>query len=533
VNHAADNRESQDRVTLLGGLLFAVVATGVLARAVRYVGAWPLWDDEAALAVNFAKRGYLELVQPLEQTQVAPIGFLWTVRALVDLFGFNEYSLRLIPFIASVLTLLLVIKLSRMVILNHGWEFTVAVLAATAYQIRYAAELKPYAVDSFWGALLVVLALLTVRRGPGSAVALLLLTPIALLSSLPAAFVAGGIAIALALPLMRSERVAWKLYPFVLGLVVLAVSGAHYKFVLSRQMAAHHDRMADHWHSAFVDLSSPLALAWWILETATGVVFAIPLGGRDFGSIVSGILFWVGIVALCRQRQWDFLRILGGVALLALIASALKLYPFGGHARVVQYLAPMLSVAIGAGICAGLNLVQRHRQVWRNGALIVLLTVVIFMILRDVAKPQHGFSPREYRNFARWFWGDYRDLASLRCVNAAWHDTYHPPSGGSQHYECFREMYAPDLEILHDAIPRDIRSRIGLVVLTREYADDKASLEKWKSDLSQNYEVIWHDVFPVNSQSPSVDEQYHVVWVQPRERLEIPEPSAAVSSMDQ
>src|SRR6516225_1949700 len=70
------------------------VAVGLLARLVRYLVACPMWPDEYQLAANLIDRGFLELLSPLQNNQVAPIGFLWIELAASRAFGFSEYALR-------------------------------------------------------------------------------------------------------------------------------------------------------------------------------------------------------------------------------------------------------------------------------------------------------------------------------------------------------------------------------------------------------------------------------------------------------
>ena len=89
-----------DRVWLDRGLMLFLVI-GALARVIRYYLCFPLWDDESFLCVNFIGRSYAELLQPLDYHQVAPVLFLWIERAVVQIFGFNEYSLRLVPLVTS------------------------------------------------------------------------------------------------------------------------------------------------------------------------------------------------------------------------------------------------------------------------------------------------------------------------------------------------------------------------------------------------------------------------------------------------
>ena len=82
--------------------ILAFVVLGVLLRIGRYLINYPVWGDEACLALSFPRRGYLDLLLPLEYGQICPILFLWAELTAVKLFGFSEMSLRLCPLICGV-----------------------------------------------------------------------------------------------------------------------------------------------------------------------------------------------------------------------------------------------------------------------------------------------------------------------------------------------------------------------------------------------------------------------------------------------
>src|SRR5262249_37438358 len=87
--------------------IWAFVGLGLVLRAVTYAMRFPLWGDEAFVAATFISRGYRDLLQPLDYGQVCPLLFLWGELAVVKLFGFNEWSLRLLPTVASMASLFL------------------------------------------------------------------------------------------------------------------------------------------------------------------------------------------------------------------------------------------------------------------------------------------------------------------------------------------------------------------------------------------------------------------------------------------
>ncbi|MDY7021785.1 MAG: hypothetical protein SWJ54_10560, partial [Cyanobacteriota bacterium] len=79
-------------------LSIVFVFFGILVRLVQYLHNRSLWFDEANLALNIVNRSYLQLLSPLDNNQAAPPGFLWIEKLSIQLFGNNEYALRLFPF---------------------------------------------------------------------------------------------------------------------------------------------------------------------------------------------------------------------------------------------------------------------------------------------------------------------------------------------------------------------------------------------------------------------------------------------------
>src|SRR5580698_9556770 len=87
------------------GLTWALIGfmvLGVALRLIRYLQNYPMWCDETMLAVNLLGRRWTDLAQPLLYRQVCPLGFLALEWVVVQLFGFSELSLRLIPVVCAV-----------------------------------------------------------------------------------------------------------------------------------------------------------------------------------------------------------------------------------------------------------------------------------------------------------------------------------------------------------------------------------------------------------------------------------------------
>src|SRR5262249_4952791 len=93
----------------------------------------------------------------------------------------------------------------------------------------------------------------------------------------------------------------------------------------------------------------PLPLVKWLVLAHTGNMMAYPTGSRDGGSALTFLLFLAGVWHFGRLRRWDLLALLLVPFPLTFFAAALHRYPYGGSARVAQYLAPAICFLAGTG----------------------------------------------------------------------------------------------------------------------------------------------------------------------------------------
>ena len=167
------------------------------------------------LGASLIERGYRELLRPLEYYQVAPLLFLWVELAVVRLLGFAEWTLRLFPLLCGVASVFVFAHVARRTLAGVPRLLAVAIFAVSFYLIRHATEVKPYATD-----LLVTLVLMALavewwrdRGATGWLWALAASMPLALGFSYPAVFVAGGIALALLLPVGNRAAASGPCWP--------------------------------------------------------------------------------------------------------------------------------------------------------------------------------------------------------------------------------------------------------------------------------------------------------------------------------
>ena len=387
-------------------LTWVLLAANLAWRAVRWAQGFPIWGDEAFVAVNFWDRGYLELVRPLEYGQIAPLGWLWLEKAMFDLFGPWERALRLPAFVAGIAATLLVFRLCRRALPPRAAALAFAVYAASYYPMRHGAELKPYASD-----LLVAVAMLSLawdwlvdglrcaRWKKSALVALSLLAP---WLSLPSLFVVGGCGLVLGLHAWRrgGPRAA-ALYAGWMGAAAASALAMVVFFAAPHAESASWLREMAMWETAFPPLERPWLLPWWLIERHAGYMSAYPTGGRDGGSAVSFALFALGVFLWWRSGRRAALALLLAPLLFNLVAAALGRYPYGGSVRVSIYLAPAFCLLAGTGLHA---LCGRAHGAAR-GIVGLLLLFALAGLGRDLVQPHKQESDRRALELAEWLAG--------------------------------------------------------------------------------------------------------------------------------
>jgi hypothetical protein len=402
------------------------VGLGVLLRIARYAMDYPLWWDEAFVAVNLIRRGYLDLLRPLDYGQVCPIIFLWCELTAVKLLGFSEWSLRLFPLVSSVASLVLFRHATGRIVRGVPLLLAVAIFAVSFHPILHAADVKPYASDLL-AALAIIAVVIEFLQAPQRARwlwALAAIAPVAIGLSHPAIFVATGtmLGLAPAVVMVRRRRVSIAYATSSLG--SLAAFLALYAVCTRAQAAANLAAMQTQWRAAFPPLSDPLALVRWLATVHTGSMFAYPCGGERGASSFTLLLFLVGAGVLWHWRRKIIVLTCLGPFAVAIAAAALQRYPYGGPvphgspARVMQYLAPAICLFAGVGAAALLGLFRHPRGTRRAlcAVLVMLAAIGIVPLAADVFHPYRAIHAHRAREFARLFWPRFAKGAEPVCL---------------------------------------------------------------------------------------------------------------------
>ena len=351
-----------------------------------------LWLDETSLALNICGRSFAELLRPLDHDQAAPIGFLWLEKAAVLALGPNELALRLLPFLASIATLILIYGFC---LRNTGrWSAVVAVGLAGLMPalVYYSGELKQYSSDVASGLLILVLAAEALRRGltVGRAAWLAVWGMAVVWVSHPSVFVLAGAGTTLIVKeaIGRNYRVA--LLAAVVSACWLASFAVEYLFFLKDLQS--NTFLADYWESSFLkfpptspgDLRVYPAVGFGIFESLfhnaqVDVDLSMRMG------VFMAAAWMIGVVTLSRQGRRELVALLVAPLGFAVFACLLHKYPLRSRLALFTAATTLPATAAGiAGLLAAKDAINRAIGAVLLGCALLLPTMqaVQFLIER-------------------------------------------------------------------------------------------------------------------------------------------------------
>jgi hypothetical protein len=507
--------------------IWALLAVGLVARLVRYLLCFPLWEDEAMLATNYLDRGYVDLLKPLGYLQVCPPLCLWSQLTAVRLLGFTEYALRLIPFLCGIAGLFLFHHVARRLLRGTALVLAVGIFAVSYPMIRYTAEAKPYGCDLFLALAMLALLIEWLRRPHQTRWLWCLAAMIgpAVGYSYPAVFVAGGISLAAGWVLWSRGGRGWR--PWLVFNLILAASFA--ALTALNRVAVGETTMRVllvSWSDRFVPIAQPLELLPWFFSIHTGGMLGFPIGGPNWGSTLTFLCCAVGVAGLVRRRLWMVLFLFLSPLGLNFVAGALQRFPYGSHMRLSMYMGPIFCTLIALGIAEGLAWHAGRRRArspdrgtaphpaeiaakplsapsWPLAAVLgALVLLAAATLLRDLSHPYKSGTTLRAREFARWFWNDLACDSEVVCLETDVRENLSPGTydyGWSALYLCNQRIYSPrharGEPPRWDRVSAERPLRCALYRSTSEERKSDA-LDRWLQRMQLRYQLVARDKYP-------------------------------------
>jgi hypothetical protein len=337
-------------------LPWLAIGLGVLFRVVEFAWTRAYWEDETALAANVVGRPVFELDRPLVRCQMASPGFLVAVRIWSRAIGGSIPALRLSALACGIGVLFAMRSTARRYVSAAAVPVAIALAAVSDDLIYYATEFKQYSADLLiaLGCWAMGIGLASAQIRPRRWLTAVALGVAATWCSQTAILILGGVAATLGLSaILRKDR-GRVAATCGLGLAWAASFAGAY-VVSSRQIDEGCRRFLWLWWDfAFLRLP-PTSLAeaqqdFWQLVN----VFVNPAGLETFfNPVVTGLLglalFAIGGLAMTFRGRRTALAMLMVPVLLAIVASALRRYPF--HNRLIVFLTPAFLLPVAEG-CA-------------------------------------------------------------------------------------------------------------------------------------------------------------------------------------
>ena len=257
-----------------------------------------LWADEADLALNIMHRSWAGLMQPLDNHQGAPLGFLAVEKSIVHFFGSSEYALRLAPLLAGMVSVFLFYRVGKD---NSAAAVPIAVglFAVSPSLIYYSSEVKQYSCDVAVALLLYWVAIegTAAEWKPGRVALLGVVGSAAVWTSHPSTFILAGIGATMVVALVMQKD--WiKLTRVSMAFLMWAASLAACYLIALRRLSQ--DKyLLDYWKDNFMPCP-PVRKRWQVVCGHLLRIFQ-RYGELEFIGL-AGFVFIVGSVSMFRRN---------------------------------------------------------------------------------------------------------------------------------------------------------------------------------------------------------------------------------------
>jgi hypothetical protein len=444
--------------------IIVVLLLGLAWRLIRYALDFPLWGDESSIVLSLMRRDFLGMIKPpLENAQIAPLGWMWIELGMVKLLGLREYAMRIPALVSSIAALIIFWRFAPKLLDKRSALLALAMLAAANYPVRHGNEVKPYAMDMLVGLILTCLAW-RVARDPASVrrwAVLCLVAAVAAWISYPSVFVIAGLGVYLAyMRFVRPAPAGSPAFDFIipasprrslpagagvsaslLGLIALVVIAAgsflivYFLYTRPHALASpsYFTEEGGQWADSFPPFGKPWRLPLWLLKVHAGNMLAYPWGGNNFASTGTLILVITGSVTLWRRHQKDIILLLLAPLAMTLIAAAMRKYPYGTSARISLYMAPAFCLLAGLGLRTLICRFSRRRDA-HNVIVIaaaVLCAAIVGCVVYDCFCPYKVRANKDCRDGVRAFAAQSSPRDKWFVVNSLKRNTYSPWLTGS------------------------------------------------------------------------------------------------------
>lgn len=341
-------------------LLFFILFFGIFLRLKGLLMNPSFWHDECALGWNIKFKSCLGYFGLLRFAQMASPFFMILIKLTVKIFGFSDLTLRIVPFLAGVFSIIAFYFLSKNVFKNKLTILAAVFLfAINKSLINYSFQFKPYCLDVLFTIICILsflkldLEKLTLKKTFLYGV---LLSFIPWFSFVSVFTLASGW-LSIAFKNIKSDWIKKNIL-----IIPIIISGLLYlKIYLFKNYTD--TGLVNYWSSDFV--TSDIRFFFYLLIENIKYLF-YPIKYNLFALI---LLIWGAALFYMKKSRFANIGLMS--FLLLIFASCLKLYPFFN--RLVLFLIPIFLIFM----LKPLDLLKYNKKL--RSAVIMFIILVTFL----------------------------------------------------------------------------------------------------------------------------------------------------------
>lgn len=381
-----------------------VFTAAITLHSIHFICRTSMWFDELTAALNVRDKSFYQLAtESLEYNQVAAVGFLLLQKLSTVLFGVNDHAYRLFPFIFSIVSLLLLLNISKHFFKGIALLSVFTLFAGSVSLWFYGGEAKQYSGDITASLFIVWSALQLMKPDLKKSTCWLIAVGgfILILCSLPAVVIA-PIVLAIVFTCLLKKQInlsqqSFYLIAFIWGLACLLLA-FYAKFIISTTVQ---DAMSNYWSRGFIPLNNfGEGLSWVLSGVKKELNFFLTFWMQDvylsikFISLALLILSIPGIIYLRKKYKWCML-ILFAPLITALLLSIFRVLPF--DSRVAVYSTWPLVFSGMAGIQALQQWIPRlfPSALTTAISLTIALPILLITIFSKTERPPFNAQPTQ------------------------------------------------------------------------------------------------------------------------------------------
>jgi hypothetical protein len=393
---ALPDKSGYYKVVPIGPRTYSAVAILILIVAtilrLIHLGETSLWVDEAIYA-NSARTTLQDLIETTRHGNSTPIG-LPLLLFVIEKFSVSPWIVRLPSVIFSVSAIGIILALPRVGITRGYCLAIAAVMAVSTAQIRYAQEVREYALSVFAVAVMLYFWFKYLdNNSTKNLAALTTATAVAPFLAYGSCFAA--LAVIVSLAIIHSDQKSKRLFFNLLIIISTFAIAATVSWVTIAKYQAY-VTSADYLMPAYPPAIAGSKAVWiarslkWLTQSFKDYI-AFHFVGQD-----TAILFILIIAVSISQFVYKpeqlkrepalllFVILLGG----SVVAAFLRLYPFGGI-RQQLFAAPIVILAV---VRAGAQLYSQIDSRWRR---LILFWIIAITLARAAVQLPTVYGERE------------------------------------------------------------------------------------------------------------------------------------------